>query len=164
MRNRIILAAIAVVVGVTAVAAIASAWSCPGKLRARAQPMRQPRFHPTTSQSSRATSCRSSTGLIRSDIHRVVRALVRPSVGESVAARLGHHLSIELMDAAENGCPRSLRWPRCEHLKHHLARRGRGLMQEQIDLALTRPLGPRGCHDDPWIGNPREDEVIDAIP
>jgi len=37
-------------------------------------------------------------------------------------------------------------------------------MQEQIDLALARPLGPRGCHDDPWIGNPREDEVIDAIP
>ena len=103
MRNRIILAAIAVVVGVTAVAAIASAWSR-GKLRARAQPMRQPRFRPTTSQSSRATSCRSSTGLIRSDIHRVARSLVRPSVGESAAARLGHQLSIELMNVAENGC------------------------------------------------------------
>ena len=77
MRNRIILAAIAVVVGVTAVAAIASAWSMSRETAgtARAQPMRQPRFHPTTSQSSRATSCRSSTGLIRSDIHRVARSV-----------------------------------------------------------------------------------------
>jgi hypothetical protein len=69
---------------------------------------------------------------------------VRPSAGESVAARLGHQLSIELMDAAENGRPRSLRWPRCEHLKHHLARRGRGieplLMQKQIHALFLEVL------------------------
>ena len=52
------------------------------------------------------------------------------------------------MDAAENGRPRSLRWPRCEHLKHHLARRCRGieplLMQEQIDIARPGAISGGG--------------------